>query len=115
MTLQSSCNVIFACDENEERTSQRSIASSVYRLKYGRADNPGAAMLYDMARYRKTGRSKLLPLKVTSWGFSSAILSTNAWINSFSVLSRTWGAPRASIAQHSDSRRAISAPMQTME
>src|SRR3974377_1619593 len=30
---------------NEDRTSQRSIASSVDRLKYGRADNPGAAML----------------------------------------------------------------------
>src|SRR5262245_10077225 len=33
----------FACDANEERTSHRSIASSVFLLKLGRADSPGAA------------------------------------------------------------------------
>jgi transposase len=38
----------------------------------------GAAMLYVIARYRRTGRSKLLPLNVTSCGISSATLSTNA-------------------------------------
>ena len=37
-----------------------------------------------------------MPLNVTSCGLNSAILSQKAVINSFSVLSPTWGAPTAS-------------------
>jgi hypothetical protein len=53
------------------RTERRKFITQVnrillYRLKYGRHDKPGADSPWTIARYRNTGRSKLLPLKVTS-------------------------------------------------
>jgi hypothetical protein len=52
ITRHSSCSVALPWELNEERTSQRSTASSVYRLKYGRADSPGAATPWTIARYQ---------------------------------------------------------------
>jgi hypothetical protein len=40
MILLISSSVAFACGPNDERASQRSMVSSVYRLKYGRNDSP---------------------------------------------------------------------------
>src|SRR5205807_5640932 len=42
---------------NEDSTSHRSIASSLYPLKYGRDASFGAATPWTIARYRRTGRS----------------------------------------------------------
>ena len=84
------------------------IAKSVFQIHGVDAD--GAVVI----RKRIT-RAKLLPLKVTSCGLSSAILSQKAVISCFSVLSPTWGAPMASTAQWSGSRCAMRAPIQTIE
>ncbi len=50
MILLSSFNVALPWALKDDSTSQRSSASSLYRLKYGRADSPGAATSLIIAR-----------------------------------------------------------------
>jgi hypothetical protein len=56
-------------------------------VEIGADRQPRSRDLVDHGSVAQTGGSKLLPLKVTSCGCSSAILSTNADISCFSVLS----------------------------
>src|SRR5262249_1099310 len=68
-----------------------------YRVSFSSSGN--ALILAPDVYERRTGRSKPLPLKVTSSRLSAAILSTNAEMSCLSVRGPTCGAPMALTAQ----------------
>jgi SbmA/BacA-like family len=82
------------------RVDHRAVHTPVQNSEGPFADKPRSQ------QYLSTGRSKLWPLKVMSWGRNWPILSTKSLINLASGRSPTCGAPSASMRQPSGWRLA---------